>query len=240
MENNIFRIKQKIAQLIEEKGLNPNSLSLQIGYERSYLNQFINRDKPKRLSKRARKNLAIILEVPEQELTDEDLSLLPDPLPIAGIKLGYETLSKAFNNKQPKDTVSIDMLSTTACCGSGSDFVDENIIGKWMLPIPDFRQLTYSTPQNIKMIRVVGDSMNPTLKDGDWVFVDLSQKEITIDGIYLIRLSTGLAVKRIQSGIGENIIILSDNPKYQALNVSISEAEIVGKIIHAFKSEKVG
>lgn len=224
----IADIKQRVAQLIAERNLNPNSLSIQIGYERTYLSQFINKPNPQRLGEKARRNLAALLHVPEQELTDESI-----------VAHRAENITPDFT-QMIEDVVEIDMLDVTACCGSGKDVLDESVIGKWLLPLSDFRHLTFSCAENIKMIKVVGSSMEPTLKDGDWVFVDITQNNIDMDGIFLLRMSTGLAVKRIQAGMGDNIIIISDNPKYQSLNSTIEEADIIGKVIHAFKSEKVG
>ena len=90
------------------------------------------------------------------------------------------------------------------------------------------------------MLRVKGDSMEPTLKDGDWVLVDISRTTPDSDGMFLLRLANGLAVKRIQCGFGNEIAILSDNKLYQPFNSTIDDATIVGKVVYTLKAEKVG
>lgn len=70
----IEEIKRKVGTLIAEKGLSLNSLSLSLGKNSSYLQKFVKQKSPRRLDEQVRKNLAQILNVPEQELTDIVLS----------------------------------------------------------------------------------------------------------------------------------------------------------------------
>lgn len=76
------------------------------------------------------------------------------------------------------------MLDAVACCGTGIENLNENVNGKWLMPLIDFRQITMSAPENIKMIKVKGDSMEPTLKEGDWVLVDISRISPDSDGLF--------------------------------------------------------
>ena len=238
-------IRKKVAILIAGKGSNLREASLAIGRKDSYLHQYVNYGLPRRLKEMDRKKLAAFLEVPERELTDININMI-DPLPIAGAKLIGEKLaagishlfSKASDNSQ--ELVSVDMLDTTACCGTGIETLSENIVGKWLMPLLDYRKISSTAPENVKMIKVKGDSMQPTLKEDDWVLVDTSQN-FPSDGMFLLRLAGNfLTVKRIQCGFGNNITILSDNPNYQPMNATIDDATIVGKVIYALKAEKVG
>lgn len=138
-------------------------------------------------------------------------------------------------------TITLDMLDATACCGTGIDNFKENIIGSWHMPLTEFRQISLSSsPENVKLLKVKGDSMVPTLKDGDWVLVDTSRISPDSDGMFLLYLSTGLAVKRIQGTTTNDVIVKSDNPKYDSFNKNLSEIRILGKIIYILNSEKVG
>ena len=132
------------------------------------------------------------------------------------------------------------MLDAVACCGTGIENLNENVNGKWLMPLIDFRQITMSAPENIKMIKVKGDSMEPTLKEGDWVLVDISRISPDSDGLFLLRLAGGLAVKRVQCGLGNDISVLSDNKKYPPLPATLEEIPIVGKVIYTLAAEKVG
>lgn len=132
-------------------------------------------------------------------------------------------------SKPNENSIVIDIISATPCCGSGND-VSEEIIGKWVMPLQDFKRLTQTSPDRVKQMQVSGDSMQPTINDGDFILADTSHNVFDVDGIYLIRLISGLAVKRLQAGLN-TISIISDNPNYKPIEASIGEVKIIGKVI---------
>lgn len=234
-------IRLKIKNLLAEKNIPMSEASIRIGKNHAYLQQFIVKGSPVRLPEEQRKRLALLLDIPEQELTDKDMSSLPLPSAIEGINVVSDVISGLFTKlKNKKDIVSIEMLDVTACCGNGIENLTENISGHWTMPLVDFRQITMSAPENIKLLRVKGDSMNPTLKDGDWVMVDITRKAPDSDGLFLLLLANGLAVKRVQCGLGQNITVISDNPIYASIPATLEEVPIAGKVIYTLKAEKVG
>ena len=124
---------------------------------------------------------------------------------------------------------------------NGIECFEENVVGCWNMPNNDFRTITTtSKPENVKLLRVKGDSMSPTIKDGDWVMADISLKQADSDGIYLLRMSTGLAIKRLQGSVKNDILIISDNPKYPTVTADSGEVSILGKVIYTLNAEKVG
>lgn len=152
-----------------------------------------------------------------------------------------QTLSKVTEPAESDNFVTIDILDAVACCGNGNENIQENVCGRWLMPLVDFRQITMSAAEDVKMIKVKGDSMKPTLKDGDWVLVDISRITLDSDGLFLLRLTTGLAVKRIQCGLDNSINVLSDNPNYPPLPpTTLEDVPIVGKVIYTLTAEKVG
>ena len=234
-------IRLKIKNLLLKKGISLASASVGIGKNVAYLQQYIVKGAPVRLPEEQRKKLSIILDVPEQELTDLDLSAMPLPASFEGAAGIAQTIGNFFSNiKNKKETVAVDMLDTTACCGNGIENFTENVNGKWLMPLVDFRQISMAAPENIKLLKVKGDSMLPTLKEDDWVMVDITKKSPDSDGLFLLILANGLAVKRVQCGLGNNITVLSDNPKYAPLPATLEEVPIAGKVIYTLKAEKVG
>lgn len=227
----IKQVKARVGELIKERGLSLNSLSLQFGKSGTYLHKFINFDSPKRLDEDVRKKLALILGVDEQELTDRPIL----PAHMTGISMVAEKIGSLFTNK---DDVVIDMIDATACCGDGIDNLPEKVCGHWKLPLAEFKSLASGNPNNIKMLRVQGDSMQPTINEGDFVWVDVSNNFVGSDGIYLIRMATGLAVKRLQAGLS-NVVIKSDNPTYSDITAEVGELKIIGKVVHILNSRRV-
>lgn len=127
------------------------------------------------------------------------------------------------------DAVTIDVISATPCCGNGNE-CSEDVIGKWIMPLQDFKRLTQTSPDRVKQMQVSGDSMQPTINDGDFILADTSRNVFDVDGIYLIRMINGLVVKRLQAGLNA-ISIISDNPNYKPIEASIGEVKIIGKVI---------
>jgi transcriptional regulator with XRE-family HTH domain len=143
------------------------------------------------------------------------------------------------NTPVNSDSISIKIIDAVACCGTGIEALHENIIGTWDIPLQKYRDFSTAKPENVYMLQVEGDSMSPTLNSGDWALADTSQNYISSDGLYLIRMASGLAVKRIQSGLND-ITIKSDNPAYKDITASIGEVSIIGKIIYTLNAKKYG
>lgn len=175
--------------------------------------------------------LAEVLQIDKMMLLPDDLM----PAHMTGIEMVAEKITSLFNKK---DVITIDMIDATACCGDGIDNLPEKVCGHWKLPTAEFKSITSGKPENIKMLRVQGDSMMPTISEGDFVWVDISNNFISSDGIYLIRMATGLAVKRLQSGLTD-VVIKSDNSSYSDINASIGEIQIIGRVVYILNGKRV-
>ena len=88
-------------------------------------------------------------------------------------------------------------------------------------------------PTSMSLIKVDGDSMEPTLFSGDMVLVDHSRKTITPSGgIYAIEMGDEIMIKRVQHLIHENKLrILSDNKNYEPIEADPNQVRINGKVI---------
>lgn len=74
------------------------------------------------------------------------------------------------------------------------------------------------------LLEVVGDSMEPLLKEGDTLLVDKNDTEVMDGRIYVVTLGDELRVKRIQKGLN-GLILCSENPRYADINVDWSDLE---------------
>jgi hypothetical protein len=84
-------------------------------------------------------------------------------------------------------------------------------------------------------IRVSGDSMEPTLCDGDIVFIDKSKTKYNSNNIYVILFENALFVKRLKKDKdSKNINIISDNKEYNTINTHQNNIEVLGKIVASF------
>lgn len=79
-----------------------------------------------------------------------------------------------------------------------------------------------------------GDSMEPTLREGDLLLIDTNQRQVG-DDIYILRLGEHLLAKRVQSLYDGAIRISSDNPAYATEIVQPDEGadqvDIVGRVV---------
>ena len=105
----------------------------------------------------------------------------------------------------------IDLLNVRAGAGEG--------IYNYVIETVDTISLDKSffrTPINtnkIKGIQVDGDSMEPTLRDGDYVLID-ENINFGTNGIYAIQYGGQILIKRLQFKMDGTILIISDNDKY--------------------------
>lgn len=84
--------------------------------------------------------------------------------------------------------------------------------------------------ENLKGLVVHGDSMEPTLYDGDVVFCD-SLGYDGGEGVYVVQLNGLGYIKRLQIAVGK-VLIKSDNPKYETIEEPIESQSIriIGKM----------
>lgn len=88
-------------------------------------------------------------------------------------------------------------------------------------------------PDDLRIMRVEGDSMEPTLFDGDTVLVDLTKKTPSPPGIFVLNDGMGLVAKRVEIVPRSDPLrlhIVSDNDRYASYDVTVDEANIVGRI----------
>ncbi|MDG2243376.1 MAG: S24 family peptidase [Rhodospirillaceae bacterium] len=97
------------------------------------------------------------------------------------------------------------------------------------------KSLTASTPDNLAVIRVAGDSMWDTLQDGDFILVDRAIRQCSRDGLYVIRYQEGdeLMVKRlIRQPSSKLLMVKSDNPNYPSqASLKDDDLEVKGRVI---------
>jgi len=102
------------------------------------------------------------------------------------------------------------------------------------LDLPDFFVSVVGGEDNLKnieAINVTGDSMEPTLNNGNIIFIDKTKQDASKDGIYAFVNENGLFVKRIQKRIDGALDIISDNKEYPSQVARKGEIEILGKVV---------
>lgn len=80
-----------------------------------------------------------------------------------------------------------------------------------------------------------GNSMSPTIENGDQMLVDLSKKEVKGNRIYLVQNGDSVWVKRVKIE-WDGVELISDNKEeYRPIRISADEAQnlqIIGQVVH--------
>jgi phage repressor protein C with HTH and peptisase S24 domain len=85
------------------------------------------------------------------------------------------------------------------------------------------------TPAESVLVKVVGDSMQPGLHDGDLALVDTAKKAIRSGQIYAVTdIDAQTLVKRIDTLGGEGLLLRSDNPDFAPI---IRQGEDANRVI---------
>lgn len=88
--------------------------------------------------------------------------------------------------------------------------------------------------RSMRLLRVTGDSMLPTLRDEDVVLVDESQRDVQDGKIYAIRMDDDVVVKRLGKKPGKLSLISDNRDLYPSLDVDINDkgsVAILGRVV---------
>ena len=122
-----------------------------------------------------------------------------------------------------------------ASCGNGSIVFSSE---KTKLPIPISMISGYSRNKLYSMINASGNSMSPTIDNGDKLIVEhWNGNQIKDNKIYVFSFNNEFFVKRLSKNLDE-IIIKSDNPEYRIRTIngkSAAELILIGKIVATVK-----
>ena len=131
-------------------------------------------------------------------------------------------------NKNQSENYNIDLLNVRAGAGEG--------IYNYVIETVDTISLDknfFRTPINtskVKGICVDGDSMEPTLRDGDYVLID-ENINFGTNGIYAIQYGGQILIKRLQFKMDGTILIISDNEKYDKEVFNPNENQLPFKVL---------
>jgi phage repressor protein C with HTH and peptisase S24 domain len=202
--------RDTLERLIRDRGEDYASLSRLLGRNAAYIQQFVKRGVPKKLDEGDRGKLARYFGIDEALLGAPPPSTLPVPA---------------------NDLIAVPRLAVRASAGPGALAESEAAAGLLGFDAKFMRRLT-ANPAALSAIRVEGDSMVPTLADGDDILVDRSPAPLR-DGIYVLRIDGALNVKRLAINPAPGrVAIRSDNPAYPGWpDCDLSTIDVIGRVV---------
>lgn len=199
--------RERLAELAREARTSLSALSRMIGRNSSYLQQYIMKGSPRKLEEDDRRRLAEFFGVGESELgAPEEKS-----------------------SQTRGEWVEVPRISLEASAGPGATAAEE-------IPFDAFRfsrrwlRENGLEPAQLSAIRVMGDSMDPLLRDGDEILVDRTPRPFR-EGVHVIRLGEALHVKLLQAVPPGRLRLISKNAAYEPVEVEMSDVDVVGRVV---------
>jgi phage repressor protein C with HTH and peptisase S24 domain len=199
--------RERLADLAAQTGVSLAALSRMIGRNSSYLQQYITKGSPRKLEEDDRRRLADFFGVGESELG----------------------ASEEKSSGPRGDWVEVPRLPLEASAGPGA-------LGAEEIPFDAFRfsrrwlRENGLEPAQLSAIRVMGDSMDPLLRDGDEILVDRTPRPFR-EGVHVIRLGEALHVKLLQAVPPGSLRLISKNAAYEPVEVAMSDVDVVGRVV---------
>lgn len=121
---------------------------------------------------------------------------------------------------------SIPLYDVEGAAGAGRSLAEEEVHAWFHMPIETVESMGLPVDRTVG-IKVRGDSMTTTLEDGDWVLVDLSQRDPSAEGVFLVLVDGERRIKRMQRVAGGGWLLISDNKRYEHELISPEKQQFV-------------
>ncbi len=217
------RLRQKLDHLIRTSSRDDYaSVSALIGRNHAYMQQFIKRGVPKCLRDDDMEKITAHFNI------SIDYFGSPDDFPNPGLDH-----SEIMETEFEAEYIRVNVYDIEAAAGAGSVVENNDIANKLAFKKSWIRSSSNATADDLAVITVSGDSMNPTLYDGDHILVDMTLTSLKNDGIYVLRNDDMILVKRISlNPVTKLCTIKSDNKFYESWDgCQPSDLDILGRVI---------
>jgi phage repressor protein C with HTH and peptisase S24 domain len=91
-------------------------------------------------------------------------------------------------------------------------------------------------PSKLVLETAIGESMTPTIRDGNTLLIDTTDQTFRNFGIYVLEINEQRLVKRVQRKHDGSLVLISDNSAYQPDTVdkeAASHITVVGRVVWA-------
>lgn len=205
-----------------ELGINDSVVGKAIGRDRTIATKLLNGTLPFDVKHTA--PLASIFKVSREEILEKFGVLegghrpAPDSPPVQSASSG--------------ETAPIIALDLSLSMGPGTpieDFVEGEPVE---FDIGLLRAITRSPFHRLRVVRGIGNSMEPKFYTGDRILVDTTERTLSrIDGYYWITLWGAHGLKRLRPVGPQRVLVISENPEHDPIEVDAGDLTIEGRAI---------
>ncbi|MDB5965110.1 MAG: putative phage repressor [Polaromonas sp.] len=136
----------------------------------------------------------------------------------------------------PGEFVMVPRLDIKLSAGGGKDQIEIELAHKSPIAFrADWVRSMRLKPNKLAAMTGSGDSMNPTIFDGDLLVINTAATEVVDGKVYGLWYDGGERVKRLFRLPGGGLRIKSDNPQYETIELSpeyVGHVRIIGRVIH--------
>ena len=133
------------------------------------------------------------------------------------------------------DVFFVPKVEARLSAGTGSLVVDGDVEGYFA-----FRSdwlLHKGAPAQMVLMSVSGDSMSPTISNGDMVLVNQGQKDVIAGAIYAVGVDDSILVKRLDKQPGKLVLVSDNREAYPPLELDMTDeavcesVRIIGRVL---------
>lgn len=205
--------RAELARLVAANPVSYAALSKMLGRNAAYLHQYMRRGSP-------------------QHLEEQDRTVLANFFGIDAARLGPAT-GEAIAAR----LVKVPKLDVRPSAGPGSAVGNEATLISYDFDRRFLRDIGQGDAASLSIVRVRGDSMAPTLADGDDILVCTTEGAALPDGIYVIERDDALIVKRLSRNPSTGLFtISSDNPAHPSWSECRPDSmRIIARVVWAMR-----
>ena len=228
--NEIF-FQKALSYLLRQKGRGAQTaVAIEAGISQSYLNQI--KTGSRTGSVKTLHAIAGALGTSYEDMLRLGQSMT---MPKAGANAPKPSTApaQAYNDMEAFDFVP--MAEAKLNAGGGHVVMSEQY-GELYAFRKDWLSKVATSARNIVLMRVEGESMTPTISDGDMVMLDMGRTRIKSGSIFAIGIEDTIIIKRLEYLVNGKIRIISDNrQEYAPYEADSREIRIIGEVIWCAK-----
>ena len=141
---------------------------------------------------------------------------------------------------EPGDMAFVPLHDVVVSAGHGASAVEAGESAESLGFPTGWLRRQFGDPAKLRIVHVRGDSMAPTLGDGDLVMINIDRRD-PVDGIFVLRLDDQLMVKRVLFPSARRVLVTSDNRDYDRFDrlVDLEREDglhLIGRVVWAGRS----
>lgn len=209
------KVRRRIREAIEARGLTLSDVSKKLGRNHAYMQQFLERGIPATLKEIDRHKLSQLLDIPQAALG------------------GPKNLEPVVATERMRMVPEFDVR---VAAGGGSLNDAENVRSQWPFNAEYLHDELRLASNNLAIVEVRGDSMEPTLSSGDRVLINGNDVQISQPGIFVLFDGGGTVIKRVEhipGSLPARLVLISDNSAHSRYEVDADAITVIGRVVWA-------